>query len=60
MTADCLPILLSDEQGEVIAAIHGGWRPLALDIIKITLQKNANTIKQSVRMARTMHWSEPF
>ena len=39
MTADCLPILLSDEQGEVIAAIHGGWRPLAVDIIKRTLQK---------------------
>ena len=39
MTADCLPILLSDEQGEVIAAIHGGWRPLASAIIENTIDK---------------------
>ena len=39
MTADCLPILLSDEKGEVIGAIHGGWRPLAADIIANTLDK---------------------
>ncbi len=37
MTADCLPILLSTKSGEVIAAIHGGWRSLAGGIIKQTL-----------------------
>jgi len=37
MTADCLPILLSDKAGKKIAAIHGGWRPLAANIIKETL-----------------------
>ena len=39
MTADCLPILLSDKSGQVVAAIHGGWRPLAQNIIKHTIEK---------------------
>jgi len=39
MTADCLPILLSTKQGNEIAAIHGGWRPLAGNIIAKTLAK---------------------
>lgn len=34
MTADCLPILLTSKDGSEIAAIHGGWRPLAAGIIK--------------------------
>lgn len=37
MTADCLPILLSDQHGNEIAAIHGGWRPLANNIIRNTV-----------------------
>ncbi|WP_057832284.1 peptidoglycan editing factor PgeF [Colwellia sp. TT2012] len=39
MTADCLPILLSNKDGCEIAAIHGGWRPLAANIIEKTLEK---------------------
>jgi hypothetical protein len=39
MTADCLPILLTAENGEEIAAIHGGWRSLAANIIEKTLEK---------------------
>lgn len=39
MTADCLPILLCDKNGTEIAAIHGGWRPLAANIIENTLAK---------------------
>lgn len=37
MTADCLPILLANKEGLEIAAIHGGWRPLAGDIIANTI-----------------------
>lgn len=37
MTADCLPILLSNKDGSEIAAIHGGWRPLAANIIERTI-----------------------
>ena len=39
MTADCLPILLASKFGDEIAAIHGGWRPLAANIINETLAK---------------------
>ena len=39
MTADCLPILLSANDGSEIAAIHGGWKPLAKNIIEKTLAK---------------------
>jgi len=39
MTADCLPILLSNVDGTEVAAIHGGWRSLADDIIVKTLDK---------------------
>ena len=39
MTADCLPILLSDHQGNEIAAIHGGWKPLAKNIIEQTVKR---------------------
>lgn len=39
LTADCLPILLCDQQGTVVAAIHGGWRGLLNGIIENTLVK---------------------
>lgn len=39
MTADCLPILLVSKDGDEIAAIHGGWRPLSANIITHTLDK---------------------
>jgi len=37
MTADCLPILLTDRRGEYIAAIHAGWRSLAGGVIEATV-----------------------
>lgn len=37
MTADCLPILLASRCGTEIAAIHGGWKPLAKGVIENTL-----------------------
>lgn len=39
MTADCLPILLCNEKGTEIAAIHAGWRGLVNGIVENTLMK---------------------
>lgn len=38
-TADCLPILLCDQQGQFVSAIHAGWRGLANGIIEQTLKQ---------------------
>ncbi len=37
LTADCLPILLCEEQGRCWGAVHGGWRGLAAGIIKAAI-----------------------
>jgi polyphenol oxidase len=39
VTADCLPILLCNQAGTEVAAIHAGWRGLAQGIIEATLAK---------------------
>jgi polyphenol oxidase len=39
MTADCLPILLTNQKGTEVAAIHAGWKGLEKDIIHNTLSK---------------------
>lgn len=38
LTADCLPILICNQQGTEVAAIHAGWRGLANGIIEATLK----------------------
>lgn len=37
MTADCLPLLLCNKQGDTVAAIHAGWRGLSAGIIEKTI-----------------------
>ena len=39
MTADCLPLLLCDEEKQVVGAIHCGWRGIASGIIANAIDK---------------------
>lgn len=44
MTADCVPILVCDQKGSVVAAIHAGWKGIAKGIITSTIKAmNINT-----------------
>lgn len=39
MTADCLPVLLCNEQGTEIAAVHAGWRGLCDGILEKAIKQ---------------------
>jgi len=39
MTADCLPVLITNKLGTQVAAVHAGWRGLCDGIIENTLAK---------------------
>lgn len=53
MTADCLPLLLCDDEGRYVAAVHAGWRGLADGIIE-------NTVRSlPVSPDRLMAWLGP-
>lgn len=37
MAADCMPVLLADERGTVVAIAHAGWRGLCAGVIEATV-----------------------
>jgi hypothetical protein len=39
LTADCLPVLLCDEEGTRVAAVHAGWRGLLAGVIESVIDK---------------------
>ncbi|MGQ0578521.1 MAG: peptidoglycan editing factor PgeF [Betaproteobacteria bacterium] len=38
LVADCLPVLLTDSTGSVVAAAHAGWRGLAAGVLENTVR----------------------
>ena len=53
LTADCLPVLLCDKQGEVVAAAHAGWRGLAEGVL------DATVMAMGVSASQLMVWLGP-
>ena len=43
LIADCLPVLLTDRAGSLVAAAHAGWRGLAGGVIDGPSSASANT-----------------
>lgn len=57
MTADCLPLLITDVKGHVVAAIHAGWQGLVNGIIAKTI--NALVTRYGVEPADLLVWLGP-
>jgi len=53
MTADCLPVLLCDDNGSVVGAVHAGWRGLCAGVIEHTV------MSLNVQPRRLMAWLGP-
>jgi YfiH family protein len=47
LTADCLPVLLSNDAGTVIGAAHAGWRGLCDGVLENTVAEMLKLSKQS-------------
>jgi len=45
LTADCLPVLFSDRNGECVGAAHAGWQGLAAGILQQTIDVMSAYIK---------------
>jgi purine-nucleoside/S-methyl-5'-thioadenosine phosphorylase / adenosine deaminase len=57
LTADCLPLLLAAESGDLVAAAHAGWRGLAGGVIEATMA--AVTAAGAVPPERFLAWLGP-
>lgn len=53
MMADCLPVLIADREGAVVAVAHAGWRGLAAGVIENTVRATG------LPPARLLAWLGP-
>lgn len=56
LVADCLPILLCDRQGRVVAAAHAGWRGLAAGVVESIVARLASNLPGG---AQILAWLGP-
>ncbi len=57
MTADCLPVLITDKQGRFVSAIHAGWRGLCDGIIEKTVVNICNAL--NLQSTELLVWLGP-
>jgi YfiH family protein len=51
MAADCMPVLLADDAGSVVAAAHAGWRGLSAGVIEATVGEMRAPMRAAMRAA---------
>jgi YfiH family protein len=56
LTADCLPILLTDRRGTQVAAVHAGWRGLACGVIAAAVSA---LVSRGIAAADLLAWLGP-
>ncbi len=57
MTADCLPVLLCDKAGSVVAAVHAGWRGLCDGVLEASI--HAVCMAAQIKPTDLMAWLGP-
>lgn len=57
MTADCLPVLLCDEAGTVVSAVHAGWRGLCDGVLEASI--HAVCRAANIESNQLMAWFGP-
>ena len=58
MTADCLPVLLSNDDGTVIGAAHAGWRGLCDGVLESTVSE-MHKLSNQTSAINFMAWLGP-
>ena len=56
LTADCVPVLLTDTKSTFVAAIHAGWKGLASNIVAKTIDK---IMKDNKKCSDIIAWIGP-
>ncbi|VAW49826.1 FIG00003370: Multicopper polyphenol oxidase [hydrothermal vent metagenome] len=59
MTADCLPLLITNKQGTLVSAIHAGWKGLHLGIVTKTIKLFLTKEKGRTKAEDLLVWIGP-
>ena len=57
LVADCLPVLMCDQGGTIVAAAHAGWRGLAAGVLERTVERLCE--RAGLKPADLMAWLGP-